>query len=354
MFDLFFEGAIAFEQVMLLVAGLLCMGLGGLLLGYEIHRRLRGVRVTGTVIGVREFKPDMYRNVYRYMLPTGEMHEGTSDVGSNSTSGRHTGRTVELLVLADQPERVSETGNYIAAAFGALLVLGGLWPLHVALTQWPVTPFVWLVLAGCVAYLVVRIRKHLIPESQRKSLPEWRAELGAKRLAELQAIPVRPIEEILTRPEGAERAALEGKKRRIGKPVLLLAGIAVVGLAVYVGRETAQLSTTGERAAGRVMEVRTESDSDGTTYRAIVRFQAGRETVRFRDRVGTNPPSHRVGDAVTVLYLKGSPADSAIIDRGAWNWLPAIGLSVFGVLLCWAGSRLGARHKTLGTDSPAP
>jgi hypothetical protein len=352
MFDLFFEGAIAFEQVMLLVAGLLCMGLGGLLVGYEIHRRLRGVRVTGTVIGVRESKPGMYQNVYRYMLPTGEMHEGTSDVGSNSTSGRHTGRTVELLVLADRPERVSEAGSYIAGAFGALLLTGGLWPLYIAMTQWRVTPFVWLVLAGCIAYLAVRIRKHLIPESQRKSLPQWQAELRAKRLAELQAMPVRRIEEILSKPEGHERAILEAKTGRIGRPALILAGIAAVGLAVYVGRDTAQLSTTGERAPGRVVEVRAESDSDGTTYRAVVRFDAGGKTVQFRDKVGSYPPSHRVGETVAVLYLKRSPAASAIIDRGAWNWLPAIGLGVFGVLLCWAGSRLGGRHETLSIGSP--
>jgi hypothetical protein len=352
MVDLFFEGAIAFEQVMLLVAGLLCMGLGGLLVGYEVHRRLRGVRVTGTVIGVRESKPHMYQNVYRYMLPTGEMHEGTSDVGSNSTSGRHTGRTVELLVFPERPERVSEAGSYIAGAFGALLLLGGLWPLYIAMAQWRVTPFVWLVLAGCVAYLAMRVRKHLIPESQRKSLPQWQAELRARRLAELQAIPVRPIEEILSTAEVTERVVREGRARRVARPLLLLGGIAAVGLAIYVGRETAQLSTTGARAAGHVVEVRAESDSDGTTYRAIVRFEAGGETVQFRDKVGSYPPSHRVGDAVTVLYLKRSPEDSAIIDRGVWNWAPAIGLGVFGVLMCWVGSRLGARREVLSMGSP--
>jgi hypothetical protein len=351
MFDLFFEGAIAFEQAMMLVAGLLCVGLGGLLVGYEVHRRVRGIRVTGTVIGVREEKPDMYRNVYRYMLPSGEWHEGTCDVGSNSTSGRNTGRSVELLVLADSPERVSEARNVIAGAFGALLLLGGLWPLYAALTAWPVTPLVWLILAGCVAYMVMRFRKHLIPASERKSLPEWQAERRARRVAELQAIPVRRIEEILSTPSDTERAMLEGKTRRIGRPVLLLAGIAAMGLAVYLGNETAQLSSTGERAAGRVTAMRAESDSDGTTYRAIVRFEAGGRNFEFRDKVGSNPPSHSVGDTVAVLYLKSSPEDSAIIDRGVWNWIPAVGVGLFGVLLCWGGRRLGARPETLSAGS---
>jgi hypothetical protein len=42
--------------------------------------------------------------------------------------------------------------------------------------------------------------------------------------------------------------------------------------------------------------------------------------VRFRDRSGSNPPFDRVGDRVTVLYLE-SNAESAVIDRGVWNWV---------------------------------
>jgi len=48
-------------------------------------------------------------------------------------------------------------------------------------------------------------------------------------------------------------------------------------------------------------------------------------TVEFKDNVGSNPPSHRPGDKVTVLYLPNSRQD-AIIDRGVWwNWaIPGI------------------------------
>jgi hypothetical protein len=49
-------------------------------------------------------------------------------------------------------------------------------------------------------------------------------------------------------------------------------------------------------------------------------------TVEFKDSVGTNPPSHRAGDKVTVLYLPGDPQRQAIIDRGfLLNWaIPGI------------------------------
>jgi hypothetical protein len=49
-------------------------------------------------------------------------------------------------------------------------------------------------------------------------------------------------------------------------------------------------------------------------------------TVEFKDSVGTNPPSHRTGDKVTVLYLPADPQRQAIIDRGlVLNWaIPGI------------------------------
>ena len=58
-----------------------------------------------------------------------------------------------------------------------------------------------------------------------------------------------------------------------------------------------------------------------------MRFRtAGNSTVEFKDSVGSNPPSHRTGDKVTVLYLPGDPQRQAIIDRGfVLNWLiPAV------------------------------
>jgi hypothetical protein len=43
-------------------------------------------------------------------------------------------------------------------------------------------------------------------------------------------------------------------------------------------------------------------------------------TVEFKDNVGTDPPSYRAGDKVTVLYLPANPQKDVIIDRGIWNW----------------------------------
>jgi hypothetical protein len=61
-------------------------------------------------------------------------------------------------------------------------------------------------------------------------------------------------------------------------------------------------------------------------YYAIVRFRTEKNIVaEFKDNVGSNLPSHRPGDKVTVLYLPGNQQQDAIIDRGIWwNWaIPA-------------------------------
>jgi hypothetical protein len=54
--------------------------------------------------------------------------------------------------------------------------------------------------------------------------------------------------------------------------------------------------------------------------------------VRFRDHTGSNPPSYRIGDRVLVLYL-AHDSQSAMIDRGVWNWVAPVLVVLVGTLL---------------------
>src|SRR5689334_359945 len=139
------------QQVMLLLMAVAFMAVGGLLIGYEIRTRVRGLRVTGTIVGVREKKPHVYHSVYRYTLPSGEEIEATSNTGSGFTRGRETGRRVQLFTFADRPNEVCEAGMPIAGLFGAVFFAIGLWPLHVALTNWPLTPLTGVGFVGVIA-----------------------------------------------------------------------------------------------------------------------------------------------------------------------------------------------------------
>jgi hypothetical protein len=87
MFGLVAQGLAALNQVGLLLAALVCGGIGALFVGNAAYWRLHAIRVQGEVIGVRQ-GGKCYNTVYRYTLPSGESHEATSREGSSSLRGR--------------------------------------------------------------------------------------------------------------------------------------------------------------------------------------------------------------------------------------------------------------------------
>jgi len=77
----------------------------------------------------------------------------------------------------------------------------------------------------------------------------------------------------------------------------------------------------------------------------VVAFTAENgDRVHFRDHSGSNPPLFHVGDHVTVLYL-ASDLRSAMIDRGAANWLPTFMVLLVGCLLSVVSVR-ALRNRT--------
>jgi hypothetical protein len=85
------------------------------------------------------------------------------------------------------------------------------------------------------------------------------------------------------------------------------------------------------------VRLKDEFGSGHTTYYPIVRFRTERNVVvEFKDDVGSNPPSHRTGDRVTVLYLADDSRSQAIVGRGVWwNW------GIPGVIFAFAAFLVG-------------
>jgi hypothetical protein len=332
MFELFS----AYAQAAQLLVAAVCFGLGALLLWHEVHWRIRATHVVGTIVGVREIEPNMLSTVYRYYLPSGQSCEATSSIGSNSTKGRETGRSVPLLVFPDRPDRVSEATSKLAGIFGAFFCLVGLWPLHAALSTGRVSLLTLAVLATLFAFIAWKFKQKMIQATERGSLKDWQKARREARAAELAAIPVRTIEEILNSRETRERRLKDRKSYRVIAPILAIIGVALLVLAVHLARQVSQRESAGVRGVGEVIALEDDSNANSTTYHPVVRFTVAGERVEFKDSVGTNPPSHHVGDNVTVLYRSERPGASAIIDRGMWNWLPATLISAFGVFLLLA------------------
>ncbi len=121
--------------------------------------------------------------------------------------------------------------------------------------------------------------------------------------------------------------------------MLMVAGISTVNIFSKLGRE--------ESAPGKVVDVveqryeDPETDNVSYYYVPVVEFKS-RDGQRMRVQLteGSNPPSHEVGDEVTVLYEPENPSDARIKSFGstALMWiLPGItgllGIAFLGAIL---------------------
>src|ERR1700674_1340290 len=109
----FFVGAIqAYDQVGMFIGALVCLGLGGLILGNSFYWRIHALRASGTIIGVIS-RNSTYMPVYRYTLPDGQTHVAKSNTSSGSVRGKETGRAVPLMISAHNPTEAQETNSYL-------------------------------------------------------------------------------------------------------------------------------------------------------------------------------------------------------------------------------------------------
>lgn len=335
MFDVIFSGIQAYQQVGMFIGALICLGIGGLLLGSCLYWRVHALHAKGTIIGVIA-KGAMYTPVYRYTLADGQTHEAQSDTSSGATSWYRTGRVVPLLISAHNPTEAHEANSYLGEIIGAVFLIPGVWLGYTALTAYPVTRMTWFMAAAMVLYLLEHGRRILIPKGQRISIAEWKRQHGMGQ-ASIDLSAVKPIEQLPGASDAQQKQRVQQKRYA---PVVGVFALILAAIGVFQGMRIAQLESAGVRAEGEVVDLKEEySSSNGGHYNyyPIVRYrtQAGADA-EFKDSVGSNPPTHRPGDKVRVLYLAGGPTANAIIDRGElFNWLiPALLLAVaFG--LAW-------------------
>jgi len=326
MFNLIADAFQAYNQVGLFLGALVCLGIGGLLLGNSAYWRMHALRARGTVIGVL-VRNGTYTPVYRYTLPDGQSHEAKSDTSSSAVAGKETGRIVPLMISAHDPSSARKANSYLFDVIGIVCVLPGLLMGYIAVTAYPVTPMTWIMTAGLLIYLGERGWRIFIPKGARPSIEEWRRQRGMGAAVDLTQ--VKPIEDIVSPAEVRQSRTAERQQARKWAPFVGLFAIMLAALGTYQSVKLAHLQAAGLRAEGRVVRMTRESGSSGHdyTYYPVVEFRTrDNMKVQFKDRVGTNPPSYRAGDKVAVLYLAESSQNDSIIDRGAvWNWtIPGI------------------------------
>lgn len=352
MFEAAFNAVSAFNQAGLILAGAFLLLIGGLILGDALNWRLCATRVEGRVLGVRR-KGSCFYTVFEYTLPDGRRIEATADSGSSITSGRETGRLLKLMVFPDKPSRARDAGSYMGGIIGTVLAAPGVFLIWVALMQ---SGFGWLTVLFILAALALQARK--IEWRNAEERRQWvedhttrRAEKEKERIAKLG--PVMPIEQFLNSPEEIEKARKNEEQMAKTAPFLVIGGVALLGLGIWLGQKQLALEQGGLRAPGVVVDIVSNSDSDGTTYAPVFKFEDEKgNSFRVKDKVSSNPPANREGEKVTALYDPKDPEKTAMIDRGFWNWLPTGLLALFGAGLAFLGMR--SPMRSLRKDQAPP
>lgn len=336
MLDLIFDGAFAFQQVMALIAALVCLALGGLLFGNWVYWRIRATRVSGTIVGVRQ-KDKFYYTVYSYMLPTGETFEATSDTGYGTMKGQETNRIVPLLVFPEEPLKVTPANSFVMSIVGLVLMAPGFFFLHMALFSYPVTWLTGVILAAFVLYGAMGFRKFIIPKEQRLAPEDWKAQRKAARRKEMESLPIRQMEDILATPEMTAELALQRKNSRLAAPFVLLFALGTMYGAYDLYNKMSALQVHGISASGTVVSLERSSSSSaggGHVYYPVVTFADGKgNTVTFKDSFGSNPSLYKSGEKVTIRYLADRPEKTARIDHGFWDRLIPFIIGGLGMLL---------------------
>jgi hypothetical protein len=355
MLNFIFESIQAYNQVGFFIGALIFLGFGGFILGDAFYWRIHALRASGTIIGVIA-NNGVYVPVYRYALQDGQTHLAKSNTGSSSVQDKKTGRIVPLMISAHNPTKAQEANSYLFDIIGIVFFVPGLWLAYTALTAYPITRMTWIMAVAMLVYLAERGYRILIPKGQRLSVAEWRKQHHVDETT-IDLAEVKPIENIVSAPDVQQARQKQLQNNKKVAPFLAVFAVILVAVGIYQSKKIARLEVSGLRAPGQVVSLKDEYSSGGGgghySYYAIVRFSTDKNvTLEFKDNVGSNPPSHRPGDKVTVLYLPDNPQREAIIDRGIWwNWaIPGIVFlfAAFIVLILIGILRQSTSRKTSG------
>lgn len=93
---------------------------------------------------------------------------------------------------------------------------------------------------------------------------------------------------------------------------LLVLGAAFCAAAVFSWMRTRRFVDESVSAFGEVIKL-IERHDEGVTYAPVIRFTGpGGRVVEFTESVSSNPPAHRVGEQVKILYRPEDPSRARV------------------------------------------
>jgi hypothetical protein len=124
---------------------------------------------------------------------------------------------------------------------------------------------------------------------------------------------------------------MQGNRVFIVGLVCLFCALVCLGISVFSYFSTRSFVASATRTQGIVIRLEEQSSDSGTTYHPVFAFRDKNGNLHETSSTsGSNPPSHKVGDGVTVLYRTSHP-DTAKLDEFDELWgLPSLLVFVAG------------------------
>ncbi|HWE25667.1 MAG TPA: DUF3592 domain-containing protein, partial [Myxococcales bacterium] len=315
-------------EIAFLFAGLPFVAVGVLIVVSEVRARRGAAAVSGTIVGFSTGTRDGYYHcVAEYVALDGVSRYIESSIGSSAPLGA-VGDNITVLLKEGHPEQAS-IQSPLSYVLGVIVAAMGIASCAVFFVTFRATT---LSIAGAAVVTALTTYQLLgAKRSKSISLDEWREKRNALRprvyteanKSEIRWADRETVDAAIARQQKANRFAI---------PILLVAGVGLLVLGAYLHRSTEAFLAKALPAEGRVVDLAASDSSDSTTYAPVVEFEVNDRTYRFRDSVGSNPPSYRRGDEVKVLYDPDRPSH-ARIDRGRWNRAVPLLVGAFGALL---------------------
>lgn len=329
-----FEGMFAFQQMVVLMAGLSTGGLGVLCIGGHFYTVAKSEKISVAISGVRVEKKtaksgrtnDMYYAQIEYVAPNGELVQAESTSGSSSLAGKVPGRKIIALINPDKPHEFTRRGIWLLL-FGGMLFLMGVGLCYFALVHFEFTRFSALAGLVFIGWRAVKLKRNIKPRDQWETAKKFMSRKSGALLEGREALP------LLDKTEVKKRLKESSKNFVKWMPLTILIALFFCGGGWYFSLALTEMLEKGTRVPGHVVRMESNCDSEGCTYFPIVKFKDRQgETQQFKEGMGSNPPTYSTGEDVTVLYRESGHA-KPMIDRGIWNWMLPGALGGVGLLI---------------------
>lgn len=128
----------------------------------------------------------------------------------------------------------------------------------------------------------------------------------------------------------------------IASVALGLVGLVLIGIAFFLWSRTKEFVATARPAKGTVTNL--ISDNEGAVA-PVFKFTAlNGDIIEKRETLYSNPPSHKVGDIIDILYDPNNPQGARIARTSSLYFAPIL-LAMMGLIFVvssfvWLGLRL--------------